>query len=196
MKTAIIMAGLSLFLLATLAACAAPTGQLPAQLPAIPAFAWEPYSDAAGSYTMTVPDYLPLELVEVAEDGKSSLTRWSVWTDKGATFAIEVLAKYQEPGDFSAEENARYNFTDLTGFYGKRMSVRHIETPRPMYGGWAYTVEVDLLEEKDSCRIRTTDYYDDQPDWNYFATTKICVGEDMDYYQDGRMAIFSLTPTP
>ena len=196
MKPRIIIAGLSLLLLVTLAACSAPSGEPEAQLPTVSAFTWDPYSDPAGSYTMNVPDYFPLELVEVDEDGKSSLTRWSVRTDKGAMFVVEVLAKYQEPGDFSAEENAKHNFTNITGLYGKRMSVRHVEAPRPRHGGWAYTVEVDLLDEQNPCRIRTTHYYDDQPDWTYFATAIICVGENMDYYLDGRMAIFSLTPTP
>ena len=193
MKPWIIIAGLSLFLLATLAACTAPTGE---QLPTVAAFTWETYSDAAGSFTMEIPDYLPLELVEVDKDGKSSLHRWSVWTDEGALFAVEVLARYKDPWRVSSEETARHNFANITGLYGKRMSVRHIEQPRPRHGGWAYTVEVDLLDEQNPCRIRTTDYYDDQPDWTYFATTKICVGENMDYYLDGRKAIFSLTPTP
>ena len=164
MKPWIIIAGLSLFLLATLAACTAPTGEGEAQLPTVPSFEWEPYSDAAGSYTMNVPDYFPLELVEVDEDGKSSLTRWSVWSGERALFAVEVLAQYKEPWRGTAEETARYNFTNLTGMYGKRMSVRHVEAPRPRHGGWAYTVEVDLLDEQNPCRIRTTDYYDDQPD--------------------------------
>ena len=196
MKPWIIIAGLSLFLLATLAACNAPPGEPEAQLPTVSAFTWEPYSDPAGSYTMNIPDYLPLELVEVAEDGKSSLTRWSVWIDERSPFAVEVLAQYNGAGGgFSAEENSKHNFGNISGLYGKPVVVRHIEPPHPVQGGWAYTVEIELREEN-ACTIRSTDYYDAKPGWTYFATTKICAYENITYEADGRTAIFSLTPTP
>ena len=196
MKPWIIIACLSLFLITALAACSAPSGEPEAQLPTVSAFTWETYSDAAGSFTMDIPDYLPLESVEVDEDGKSSLTMWGLRNGGDTVFHVVVVAQYNKTGwDFTSEERSKNNFAHLNALYERQVGVRYIEPPHPIRDGWAYTVEVDAYEGK-HCRVRSTEYFDAKTGWAYLAAANICVGENITYYLDGRKAIFSLTPTP
>ncbi len=197
MKPWIIIAGLSLLLLATLAACSAPSGEPEAQLPTVSAFTWETYSDAAGSFTIDIPDYWPLDVVEVQPDGKTSLTRWSVRNGEDSLqFFVEVVAHYNQTGwDFTSEERSKNNFAHLNTIYERQVGVHYIEPPHPIRNGWAYTVELDAYEGK-HCRVRSTEYFDAKPGWTYVATASICADENITYYLDGRQAIFSLTPTP
>ena len=227
MKTWMIITGLSLFLMTALVACTASpaatqaTPDVPAtitayKLPPVSAFTWETYSDAAGSFTMDIPDYWVLDSNEVDPDGKSSLTRWIVRNvEDKRLFGVEVRAEYNEDGwaPLTSETLSKQDLSYLTNFSVPR--IRTISSrPASIQDGWAYTVTTHRREgrrhptpwelaegrtqagSQPSCAARSTRYFDIRLRWAYRATVTVCVGENITYYLDGRTAIFSLTPTP